>query len=127
LSNELDRVNTKESTAVISRVTTMLDGGEEGTFTLKSTKHDSSDPLTQLVLEKENYYDEEIVTLFSVILQLADAQKDTAPWLKQNLRAICKTELGITSEEASTNNEAHGIVVGIDGRLKDNIVEDEAK
>ncbi len=152
-NNELDKVIVNETRELKAQVSTMMDGGEVVTFTL--TSKGNKNPLNVLTLPKENYYDEEIVTLFTSILQLADSVKRDTPWLKHNLRAICMAELGNTADMEVKENpsepvvfmgigfkaedaieelhkhvvesaEASGIIMGTEGRLKETIVEDES-
>lgn len=104
----------------------MTDGGEQETFKLMSESVNGKEPLVVLDIPNEGYYDDDIPLLVEIVLKLVSEQKEFIPAIYERLRDVCyefngmKRTIEILEKEEDL---AHGIVMGTDGRLKDDLVE----
>jgi len=101
----------------------LWDGDEQVKFSLDTTIYNHSS-VAMLELPIQRYYEEDIPLLVEAVLNLVNKQKDISPDIFNSLKDICEKFAKDAAKPTDEEELAHGYVVGIDGRLKDDLVEE---
>lgn len=94
------------------------DGYEK--FAIETTSHNNSSLLSTLQLPSTTYHEEDIALMLRTVLTLLDDSKNITKGIHKSVVDVCKDFL----EKAEEDELANSYVVGLDGRLKDDIVKE---